>query len=127
MTLRKKTLLIIGGTFYALIILLFFISRDVLLDSFIELEERNTRQNVARALNSLSSELSYLDATVADWAAWDDTYAFIEDANNEYIKSNLPDETFIGLRLNLVMFIDSSGHTVFSKAIDLDAECKSSA
>lgn len=122
MTLRKKTLLIIGGTFYALIILLFFISRDVILDSFVELEEQNVRQNVARALNTLSSELSYLDTTVADWAARDDTYAFIEDANNEYIKSNLPDETFVGLSLNLIMFIDSSGRTVFSKALDLRTE-----
>ncbi|MFC1912226.1 CHASE4 domain-containing protein [Chloroflexota bacterium] len=120
MTLRKKTLLIIGGTFYALIILLFFISRDVLLDSFIELEERNTRQNVARALNTLSGEISYLDAAVTTWATRDDTYAFIEDVNSEYIKSNLTDETFIGLRLNLIMFLGSSGDTVFSKALDLD-------
>ncbi|MFC2022187.1 ATP-binding protein, partial [Chloroflexota bacterium] len=45
-----------------------------------------------------------------------------EDANSEYIESNLVDETFITLRLNLMLFIHSSGRIVFGKAFDLDNE-----
>ena len=122
MTLRKKTLLIIAGTFYGVIILLFFLSRNILLESFVRLEEQSTHQNVERVLSALSNELSYLESTTWDWAAWDDTYEFIEDANDEYIQSNLTEGTFIQMRLNLMMFIHSSGRTVFGRAFDFNNE-----
>ncbi|MFQ5996480.1 MAG: CHASE4 domain-containing protein [Dehalococcoidales bacterium] len=122
MTLRRKTLLIIGATFYGVIILLFFISRNILLDSFVELEKQSALQNTERVLSTLSREVFQLEATIGDWAAWDDTYAFIEDANTAYIESNLIDETFIELRLNLMMFFDSAGRTIFDKAFDLNNE-----
>ena len=122
MTLRKKTLLIISVTFLSLAVILYFISQHILLDSFTKLEEQNTRQNVERVLRALSNELYSLESIVGDWAAWDDTYAFIEDANAEYIRSNLIDGTFTELRLNLMMFIHSSGRAVFVKAFDLYSE-----
>jgi sensor domain CHASE-containing protein len=124
MTLRRKTLLIIGATFYGVIVLLFFLSRNILLESYVQLEEQNTRQNVERGLGALSSELDHLGTTTSDWAAWDDTYAFIEDADAEYIASNLGDGTFVELGLNLMMFIDTSGQTVFGKAFDLVEEAE---
>jgi len=119
MTLRKKTLVIIGVTFISLIASLYFIPRMVLLSSFAELEKQNTHQNVERAVCALSDTLCSLGTTADDWAAWDDTYTFIEDANAEYIKTNLVDETFITMRLNLMLFINSSGCIVFGKAFDL--------
>ncbi len=122
MTLRRKTLFIIGATFYGVIILLFFISRNILLDTFVELENQNVYQNTERVLSTLSGEVSHLEATTGDRAAWNDTYAFIEDANPEYIESNLIDGTFIKLRLNLMIFIDSAGQTIFGKAFDLNNE-----
>ena len=120
--LRKKAPVIIGVTFVVMIVFLYITWRIVLLGSFTKLEEQNTRQNVERALSALSNELSTLDATGWDWAAWDDTYAFIEDANKDYIESNLVDETLTTLRLNLMLFINSSGETVFGKGFDLDEE-----
>ena len=122
MTLRKKTLLIIAGTFYGVIILLFFLSRNILLESFVRLEEQSTHQDVERVLSALSNEFAYLESTARDWAAWDDTYAFIEDANEEYLKSNLTEGTFTQMRLNIMMFIDSSGKTVFGRAFDYNNE-----
>jgi len=122
MTLRKKTLYIIGITFVSLIVILYFISQNILLDGLAEIEEEDTHQNVERALSALSNDLSSLEATSGDWASWDDTYAFIEDVNTDYIESNLIDETFIGLGLNFILFIDTSGQIVFSKAFDLHNE-----
>jgi len=122
MTLRKKTLYIIGVTFLSLILILYFISENILLDGLAEIEEENTHQSVERALSVLSNDLSSLEATADDWASWDDTYAFIEDANPDYIESNLTDETFIGLGLNFILFIDTSGEVVFGKAFDLHNE-----
>jgi len=87
-----------------------------------EIEERDTRRHIEQALGALSYLTSSLEAGTADWAAWDDTYIFIEDSNSEYIQSNLGDETFITLRLNLMLFVHSSGRIVFGKAFDLENE-----
>jgi len=122
MTLRKKTLFIISGMFLCIIVIVFFISRGILLENFAKLEENATHQNVDRALSALHVELDSLESTTTDWSSWDDTYAFIEDANTKYIRTNLVDGTFIELELNLMMFINSSGQVVFSRAFDLQNE-----
>jgi len=122
MTLRKKILLIVGVTFISLIVIIYATSRLILLESLAELEEQKTRQDVERVQSALSDTLSSLDATASDWAAWDDTYAFIKNASTEYIQSNLNDGTFVTLRLNLMLFVDSSSQTVFGKAFDIHNE-----
>ena len=100
MTLRTKTLIIIGVTLVGLIVLLYFISQTILLSSYAQLEERGVRQNVERVQAALLDELATLNSTAGDWAPWDDTYAFVEDRNEQYIESNLLDSTLITLKLN---------------------------
>jgi len=119
MALRGKVLKIIGITTIGLILVLSVSSQSVMVNSYAQLEERDTRVNLERALNVLSNELSDLDAVTQDWASWDDTYTFIVDGNQEYVKSNLVDTTFSNSRFNLMLFANSSGGIVFSKAFDL--------
>jgi signal transduction histidine kinase len=119
MSLRNKVLLIISITFVSLSALLYFTSRILLVNSFNQLEERNTSQNVERALSAISGELAFLEAITGNWASSDAAYAFIRDGSAEYIRSNLPDGTFIELNLNLALFVDASGRTVYGKAFDL--------
>ncbi len=122
MSLRTKALLIIGLAFILLAGTMYAVSRFVLIQGLATIEQRDTRNNVGRVLSTLSQEVSGLESTTADWSAWDDTYAFIEDANSKYIESNLVDGTFTNLRLNVMLFIHSSGRIVFGKAFDLDKQ-----
>ena len=124
MTLRKKTIIIISTIFLGLLIIVYFTSQNILLTNYLGIEENNVRLNVARVTSALSTELSNMDAMAYDWAAWDDTYNFIEDGNEEYIESNLVDETFPGLDINLMLFNDTAGKMVFGKAVDLATEEK---
>ena len=98
---------------------LYFTARFILLNSFVKLEEKEVRRNVERVLYSFNDDLANLNSVADDWAAWDDTYSFVKDKNKEYINVNLVDSTFIGLRLNLIMFFDSHGKLIFSKVFDL--------
>jgi diguanylate cyclase (GGDEF)-like protein/PAS domain S-box-containing protein len=54
-----------------------------------------------------------------DYAAWDDSYDFIKTSNPKYISTNLNDETFTNLNLNLIAFYDDAGRRFFAKAFDL--------
>lgn len=125
MTLRSKTLIIVGVAIVGLIGVLYVASRVIALASFAELEERAASQNVEQVLSSVSEELSILDTTVYDWASWDDTYSFMDNENPEYVRSNLLDDTFVALRLNVLLLVDPSGWITFGKAFDLQSEQQS--
>jgi len=58
------------------------------------LESENIQQNVRHVLNALNENISALDARNSDWAAWDDVYAFVEDGNQEFIRSALAGASF---------------------------------
>ncbi len=124
MNLREKTLVIIGITLVGLVTILYAASQIIIMNSFAELEEETARQDVKRVLNALSNDLDTIDSTTYDWAAWDDTYAFIESRNADYIESNLIDSTFVTLKLNIMMFVHSSGKIIFKKAVDLEEEAE---
>src|SRR5215207_7957902 len=49
-----------------------------------------------------------LDLMNASYAIWDDTYAFVEVPNQEYIDNNYYDDFFTDNRLNLVLIVDRS-------------------
>jgi signal transduction histidine kinase len=114
-----KTLLIVGIPIISLIIILYALAQIILLGSFVKLEEKYARNDVKRALDALTNEISTLDLKASDWSNWDDTYEFINDVNQHYIRSNLGDDAFPLLRVNLILFINSNGRMVFGKAFDL--------
>jgi signal transduction histidine kinase/DNA-binding response OmpR family regulator/HPt (histidine-containing phosphotransfer) domain-containing protein len=119
MSLRFKTLAIIGLAIFGLVAILLAASKTILLNGYTDLEEKYVRRNMERVLGALSQELSSLDRLASDWAGWDDTYRFIADKNEPYIKSNLVDQTFTEAGLNLVLYLNPSGDTVFAKGFDL--------
>ncbi len=122
MNLRKKTLIIVSITLVGLVTILYATSQFIIMGSFMELEEQDTRQNVKRVLNALSDDLDSMDCLTYDWAAWDDTYTFIEDKNPEYIESNLVDSTFSTVEVNLMLFVHASGEVILAKNVDLEEE-----
>lgn len=120
MTIKKK----IVAAFLVILtcLFLYFCTKIILVDRFTEIEAMRTQRNVERALSVLSFTLSTLDYTAADWAGWDDTYEFVEDANDNFVRTNLEDITFVKLRLNLMLFINSTGSIVYGKGFDLKAQ-----
>ncbi|MEW6182882.1 MAG: PAS domain S-box protein [Bacillota bacterium] len=122
MTLRKKTLLIVGVVLACMVAVLSIGSQRLLMEGISNIEDQKIEKNLGISLNALSGLLEDLDVKLADWAAWDDTYAFMENKNSEYIKSNLVDSSFLNQDINLVAFIDSSGRIVFAGCFDLDTK-----
>ena len=55
-TLRKKTLLVIGLTLIGFTLILYVFSQIILTRSFAQLEEQSTRRDVERAMDALNSE-----------------------------------------------------------------------
>jgi len=119
MNLRIKTLLIVGGIIIGIGLILYGVSQTILLEGFIDIEKRSISKNVERCVGVLHDDIEELNALNYDWSAWDDTYNFIQNVNEEYIESNLVNSTFTTIRVNVMLYFNSSGNLVFGKAVDL--------
>ncbi|MCT7960718.1 ATP-binding protein [Laspinema sp. D1] len=113
--LRGQILPIVGATLIGLLGVIYLSSSTLLLAGFAKFEQQDTVRNVKRAVDVLSDEIDKLSFTANDWAAWDDTYAFIEDENADYIQTNLNDATIARLRLDMMLYIHRSGRIVFGQ------------
>ncbi|MDP6716094.1 MAG: CHASE4 domain-containing protein, partial [SAR202 cluster bacterium] len=122
MTLRIKAAIVLGITLVTLIIVLYLLSSVILGAGFRALEDEDAQLNMTRVISALTDEIEDLSTLTHDWAAWDDTYEFINDGNQAYIDSNLVDTTFIDTPLNILIFVDSTGKIVFGEAFDLETE-----
>ncbi|HWR26585.1 MAG TPA: CHASE4 domain-containing protein, partial [candidate division Zixibacteria bacterium] len=120
--MRKKTLLIISITLITLIVFLYTITSAVVSNGFSQVEKRDTMKNVDRVNDALSDELSVLSGVVGDWAAWNETYTFVNGENPNFVEEQIADRTFIEIRLNLVLFINSTGGVTYGSAFDLKNE-----
>ncbi|MDD2554366.1 MAG: CHASE4 domain-containing protein, partial [Desulfotomaculaceae bacterium] len=120
MSLLKKTIIVTGFTLIGLIIILYAASQAILMNSVKNMEEQAVEKNIQRALDVLADELSIMNYTASAWAAWDDTYEFIENTGDKYIQSNLGDTTFTGLKINYMVYVDTSGQVVFGKGVDIN-------
>lgn len=95
------------------------IARLLVIDRFAQLEEREVRLNVQRAANALSEDLAGLSRTIEDYAAWDQTYAYMATPTVRYTDQEMSPATLAGVGVNYLAILDLHGREVFSRSIDL--------
>jgi PAS domain S-box-containing protein len=119
MKIRGKVLILIGLTMLTLIAILYVASEEIMLGGIGESEKADAESNAMRFMKNLDIEFQRLDSTVQDWAAWDDTYIFVESNSTDYVESNLADETFVNLKVNMMLFLNPARQLIFGKVFDL--------
>ena len=118
MSIRKKTLIVVTLILIVLIIIVYKISDNMLLKSYSKLEEDDARRNIQRAISAFDYDISILSSLAYDWAVSNDSYEFIEDRNDKYIKSNLGNSAFTEFNINAIVFINSNGKIVYGQGFD---------
>jgi diguanylate cyclase (GGDEF)-like protein/PAS domain S-box-containing protein len=118
MTLRTRTLRLIGLSTAALIAVVYLTISVISRKDYARLEQREALKNIQRVKDAINTSLGGLSTIVRDWSAWDDTYTFIADINSAYKKASLSDPSLVGLGVNLIAYLDQRGRAVFVKAIE---------
>lgn len=123
MTLRTKTLWIIGITLGGLIALLYAGSQKILLDSFVDLENESIHRSIRRGTHAITNDIDSLVLMAQDWAYWDDTYGFVQDpaAHQSYALSNLVESTYSINELDCIILLDTTGNSVYAGTYGLDS------
>jgi diguanylate cyclase (GGDEF)-like protein len=118
MKIPKKTLLAIGIALTSLIGVLYAASSTILMNSIKQAEEKDVHRVVEGVLSALAQTGDNLNVNLDDWASWDDTYIFAQNANQNYIKSNLSSGALSNLKLNLVLYVQPSGKITYGTGFD---------
>ncbi|MEM7222270.1 MAG: CHASE4 domain-containing protein [Pseudomonadota bacterium] len=122
MSLREKILVIL-----AIVVMLSVTVHHALIERVIEpsysaLERESALRDMARVVLAIERETEHLAAFVKDWAAWDDSYLFVQEREPAYVDANLGFTTFATNALNLIAYYDNAGQLVWGEAYDLDSE-----
>ncbi|MHB9133627.1 MAG: CHASE4 domain-containing protein [Armatimonadota bacterium] len=119
MSIRTRTLIIIGITFLCLLTVMLVCANLILLRSFARFEEREVREDVERAVAAFDNETDMLNTTLGDWAPWDETYQFMATQTPTYVSNNLDIPTLCNLGLGLLVCVNTRDQIIFVKCIDL--------
>ncbi|MFB3889303.1 MAG: CHASE4 domain-containing protein [Candidatus Bathyarchaeia archaeon] len=117
-----KTLLIMYAITILLIVAFYVVDERITFGSIAAAESEEASASADRFLKNLNLAVEELDSTADDWGAWDDTYQFAYDNNTAYVENNLMDQTFVNLKLNMMLFFDESRQLIFAKMFDLNSE-----
>lgn len=109
MQISRKTALWIFFSVSILIGAIFVISMLTLQHGFSILEERMVRKNISRATETFAERIRQIEIQTTDWSVWDDTYNFMKDHNQAFISSAFNDTMPDSLRLDAMLFLDSTG------------------
>lgn len=124
MTLRQRTLIIIGVAVVALNAVLYGIASTLLLRNVQQAEAEDTRKQLSGVVSVIEQSLEQFNRNFADWAIWDDAYTFVQDGNLEFIQSNLIEGQLETNQINLIAFIKPSGSITFGTGFDLNSNQK---
>lgn len=125
LTLRQKTLLVVGATLTGLLGVLYATSSTLLKSNIKVAEKEYTRQAVESVLTIFAQTKQDFSARFPDWSAWDDTYRFIKEGKpSNYIESNLTEQALASMKVNLVVYINSAGAVVYGTGLDIGRQKK---
>lgn len=119
MTLRKKVLIPRLAFFLVLIAVIYLSTHMLLARNINALESRTVEQQMGQIDNVFNSQINYLSTICLDWASSNNSYVFMGDHNTDAINSIFQDSTSKTLHLNLIVFADTQGNSVFSQGYDL--------
>jgi sensor domain CHASE-containing protein/nitrogen-specific signal transduction histidine kinase len=113
MNIRKKILGTICATTVCLIVIFAAATSLVIQQNFDQLERETVIDSLERVQATLNDQILALDTLTHDWANWDDTYTFVNDHNEEYIASNIVEDTFTtSADIDVLLIINTAGDLV---------------
>lgn len=89
------------------------VPRARLIRQFQHLDQVRIERNTTLVNNVLAAELQTVDNLCIDWALWDDTYNFMGDYNQAFLKSNIDWNSLSKSKIDLVYLVDQQGSIIW--------------
>ncbi|MGB9721770.1 MAG: sensor domain-containing diguanylate cyclase [bacterium] len=114
LSIKRKALVYISLSTVILLCGAVAFTQMVLRNQFKNLAQNEIEQKIEMVHKLIDSEIKRLVQISADWGAWDETYRFIQDKNEEYKRNNLIPSSFITLDLKMLIYFDLNKDIVYA-------------
>jgi PAS domain S-box-containing protein len=112
MSLGTKAVAVLGALAAALLLVLAAVQIRLVRAGFARVEQGYGHENAARVLRAVERCAEDLDTVAADWASWDEMYAFAQDRNHGFAQANIAPEFMKAPRIHLLLVVDAAGAVV---------------
>lgn len=106
MTLRKRLFWLFGPLLVLVLSSAFVLSQHLILSRFDRQDSALLNTEAQRLRNLLEDDLKRTLDLVLGLAEWDDSYAFMQDRNPDFIRNNMDTEAMLLMDLDFMVFID---------------------
>lgn len=120
MSIRSRTLAIIGMTLLVLTGVLYAFSQLILLEGYLTIEQDAVSVNIQRAQNAVNQKIDFYRNIGIDYAHWDDTYDYMVGQNDGYIADTIMPSLYSNYELEFILMVNPGGEIVFSEGYALD-------
>ena len=119
-SLRAQIVFTVTAVVVGYAVLDHLIQRRTIAPNFEALEREEAEEDLGRVIGAIQREVEHLDMRCRDWATWDDTYRFVQEPFEAYVRSNLGPQSFIDGNVNLIYVCDRRGQVVWGDILDLE-------
>jgi diguanylate cyclase (GGDEF)-like protein/PAS domain S-box-containing protein len=88
-------------------------ARFYLLESYVTLERESTERTAAGLRRAWNEEVTQLEASVRNYATWDDMYEFVRRPNIPFVQSSLADTSMSNQWVDTVLVTNEHGEPIF--------------
>ena len=120
-SLNNKVMRLLGVVIAILLLGNGLIFSFVIWPTFSELERREGEQNAQRVAEVLLKEQDDLGRSTRDFSAWDETYGYVVEPNEDYDHQTFTVDVMRDLGMQLIAIYDTNGHRVQGATFDLDS------
>lgn len=120
LSVRSKILLTVGASIVLLSALIYLISSEVLLKSYLAIEREGMVEDLRRANDAIEEFENQQMIKLSDWAAWDEAYEYGRDRNDEWVEETIYASGMANLDINVAMFTDTEGNIFHLKVADIE-------
>lgn len=118
MSIRWKIIILLSVVSVVFVGTTYAVQRLILVPGFIEIEQAESRDDLARCVEALLRDAEHLSNTANDWGAWDDMYKYVGGSNDGFAKVNLIPETFSNVHINLLAVLRPNGERIWGETRD---------
>lgn len=120
MSLRSQIAILLTGLSMAFAAATYAVQVLVVMPAFAKLEHQGAERDIDRCVDGLGRDLELLSRLALDWSAWDETYQFVEDRNEEFRESTLNEEAFEHAHVNFLCLLNSEQKIVWGEVRDIE-------
>lgn len=121
-SLRAKLLLFAFVVSIAFSVGTWALQRWIVQPQFEQIELDESLHDVARVREGLARDADALKRVALDYAAWDETLAFVRDRDEHYLRSNLIPEMLSNVGAELAVILDAKGGTLFAERLSASGD-----